>query len=194
MTALSEKYLAPNHRPPRDLTGDWKGRSLEQLINARSWRAVAEYCHDEIMASSAEKTSYLLGHWCLRLQALLRLGLFDHLATELAALFALLPPSSYRASLQSIPPSAEEPPFHPAVPFELFVLLAALPGLRGDPDTSIEELTELLKACKHEMWSQAPETPRRAMWRTRAEQVAAVLSAMLAQIRVCCPLTARLTV
>lgn len=154
------------------------------MIATRSWRAVAEYCHDQIMASSAERTSYLLAHWCLRLHALLRLSLFDHLATELAALFALLPPSSYRAPLQSAPPPPGEPLFHPAVPFEMFVLSAALPGLRGDPDASIEELTVVLKACKRTMWAHDASSSLRCMWKARAEKVAAVLAAMLAQVKV----------
>jgi hypothetical protein len=82
LTPIIDKYLPPNQRPQRDLTGAHRGRTLEQLIVgsaptpwpgplfladlvsrsqlSRSWRAVAEYCHDAIMESSADQTSFLL--------------------------------------------------------------------------------------------------------------------------------------
>ncbi|ORY64733.1 hypothetical protein BCR35DRAFT_308627 [Leucosporidium creatinivorum] len=186
LTPIIEKYLPPNQRPPRDLSGAWRGRTLDQLIASRSWRAIAEYCHDSIMEASPEQTSYLLSLWSLRLQCLLRLHLIEHLTTELSALFALLPPSTYLAFAPP-PPSPESPRFHPAVPFELHILLASLHGLRGERERTVESLAAVLRSIKEEMWAakrkgEEGEREEKA-WRERAERVGGILMSVLTDLR-----------
>lgn len=123
--------------------------------------------------------------WSLRLQALLRLHLIDHLTTELSSLFALLPPSSY-LSLNPPPSTVETPLFHPAVPFELHVLLASLHGLRGDLDRSVESLAAVLRGVKEELWAsrRRGDAEGETMWRGRAERVGGLLAGVLADLKV----------
>lgn len=159
------------------------------------------------MEASPEQTAYLLSvrlHtllllrseanyrnwkqlWSLRLQCLLRLHLIDHLTTELSALFALLPPSTYLAFAPP-PPSPETPRFHPAVPFELHVLLASLHGLRGERERTVESLAAVLRSVKEEMWAagRRGEEGLERVWRERAERVGALLTSVLTDLKVCC--------
>ncbi|GAA5862239.1 hypothetical protein JCM1840_001689 [Sporobolomyces johnsonii] len=183
VSALLDKYLPPNQRPQRDLTGAWQGRSLEELIAARSWRAVAMYCCDAITQSSPDRTSYILSHWILRFHALIRLHLIDPLAAELSRVYSLLPPSACLSS-PAFPAPPDTPLFHTAVPFELHFLAASLPGLQGNKETSVEGLATLMRATKAEMW--ASKRGGRAdehEWRSRAEKVGAAMTALLAELK-----------
>lgn len=77
LTPLLEKYLAPQDRPARDLTGDAHGKGLDEMIVGahlymhyltdrvleqaeRKWRCVARFCQDTITNASPERTSYIL--------------------------------------------------------------------------------------------------------------------------------------
>ncbi|KAL8276888.1 hypothetical protein RQP46_010716 [Phenoliferia psychrophenolica] len=110
LSTLVDKYIPPQERPPRDLTGEaWKRDpllSLDSLITNRSWRAVATFCRDAILAADPTLTSLILSHWVLRLHSLLRLHLIPLASLELSSLLSLLPPDL----------------FHPAVPFELYAV------------------------------------------------------------------------
>lgn len=61
LTPLLERYVnGTASAPRRDMTGEWRQSSLDQLIAGRKWRAVAKYCQDMITAGDAAETSYLL--------------------------------------------------------------------------------------------------------------------------------------
>ncbi|KAI5477939.1 tetratricopeptide repeat protein 15 [Pseudohyphozyma bogoriensis] len=185
LTALVEKYIRPEQRPKRDLSGEWRGTSVDELIATRRWHAVARYCHEIILARSAEETSFLLRHWTLRLHALLRLSLHTHFATELSSLYSILPPSSFLSNASTSPtldPSA--PLFHPAVPFEIHVMLATLPGLRGDRERSVEVLGDVVRGAKREYWAAKREgdVVKEGLWKTRVERVGALLGGVLEEL------------
>ncbi|BGP49391.1 hypothetical protein JCM10450v2_005280 [Rhodotorula kratochvilovae] len=180
---LLERYVPPEQRPQRDLSGDYSGRTLDQLITAHDWRGVARYAFDAITQSPPELTSHILSHWLLRFHALLRLHLLPALSAELAAVSALLPPTS---CLSPSPPP-DIPPFHPALPFELHLLQAALPALlpEGSKPAAVEALAALLSAAKGEMWRAKRagiEADDRA-WRERVERTAGVLGGVLGEMK-----------
>ncbi|GAA6028780.1 hypothetical protein JCM8097_007391 [Rhodosporidiobolus ruineniae] len=183
VSALLDKYLPPQQRPQRDLSGDWTGQTLSSLIASRNYRGTARYAYNAITQSTPEKTSYLLSHWLLRLHSLLRLRLVPQLAAELSALFALLPPSFCLAAPDVFP--SETPRFHLAVPFDLHVLAAALPGLQGDKAVGAERLTALLKNTKEEMWAakRAGRGEDEALGRGRAARVGKMLADLLVEIK-----------
>ncbi|SCV70379.1 BQ2448_1773 [Microbotryum intermedium] len=184
LTPLVERYLGPT--PPRDLSGvDCKGKTVQELITTRKWRGLAELCHDAIMGSSAEKTSFLLGHWTLRLHCLLRLHLVEHFATELRGLIAILPPFISLTPPPSHPTASTPPRFNPLIPFELHIMLASLPALRGAPERSVENLSVLLKNVRCEMWvcEWRDEHDFAQKWKTRAERIAGMIAAALVEIK-----------
>ncbi|BGP41240.1 hypothetical protein JCM10449v2_005215 [Rhodotorula kratochvilovae] len=180
---LLERYVPPEQRPQRDLSGDYSGRTLDQLITAHDWRGVARYAYDAVTQSPPELTSHILSHWLLRFHALLRLHLLPALSAELAAVSALLPPTS----CLSTSPAPDIPPFHPALPFELHLLQAALPALlpEGSKPAAVEALAALLSAAKGEMWRAKRagiEADDRA-WRERVERTAGVLGGVLGEMK-----------
>ncbi|KAM0786510.1 hypothetical protein ACM66B_001968 [Microbotryomycetes sp. NB124-2] len=165
VAVLVEKYIPAQNRPPRDLSGAWQGQTLDELISARKWRAIASYCHDTILDSSPEQTSYLLSLWCLRLHAILRLRLVEHFVAEVSALIALLPD----------PPPGHE--FHSVVPFELRVYQISVLTLRGNAKAAVVEYSYLTKACKAQMWAAeaASDKDKARMWLRRADRIAGML-------------------
>ncbi|SGY14753.1 BQ5605_C013g07086 [Microbotryum silenes-dioicae] len=208
LTPLVERYLGPS--APRDLSGaDGKGKTVQELIvsrhvkpcipnsgadvniastlqqTARKWRGLAELCHDVIMSSSPEATSFLLGHWLLRLHCLLRLHLVEHFATELLGLIAILPPLVSLTPPPARPTGITPPRFIPVIPFELHVMLATLPALRGDPERSVGNLSVLLKNIRCEMWvcEWRDEHDIAQEWKTRAERIAGMIAAALVEIK-----------
>ena len=81
LSALLERYLPANQIPQRDLSGNYQGQTLDELIvrplicprrhdvrltehlmmqSARNWRAVARFCQDTIIHSSPRNTSHIL--------------------------------------------------------------------------------------------------------------------------------------
>lgn len=125
-------------------------------------------------------------HWLLRFHALLRLHLVGALSAELSAVTSLLPPAPY---LSPNPPS--DLPFHPSVPFDLYLLSASLPSLvpdieGGDKPAAVEALARLLQAAKGEMWraKRAGDGGTEGEWRERVERVGEVLSGVLSEIKV----------
>lgn len=98
----------------------------------------------------------------------------------MAGLFYLLPPSAYLA-----PPSSDtqEEQFDKLVPFEMFVILAGLPGLQGDKEKSVELYGKILRGCKMEMRRCDDETEK-LRWRTRAQHVGKVMAETLVQLGV----------
>ncbi|TNY24325.1 hypothetical protein DMC30DRAFT_443507 [Rhodotorula diobovata] len=182
---LLEQYVPPEHRPRRDLSGDYRGQTLDQLVAAHNWRGVARLAYDQITQSPPQQTAHILDHWLLRFHALLRLHLVGALSAELSAVTSLLPPAPY---LSPNPPS--DLPFHPSVPFELYLLSASLPSIvpdieGGDKPAAVEALARLLQAAKGEMWraKRAGDGGTEGEWRERVERVGEVLSGVLSEIK-----------
>ncbi|BGP01062.1 hypothetical protein RTBOTA2_004471 [Rhodotorula toruloides] len=186
VSLLLEKYLRPEHRPARDLSGDWRDKTLDELISTHNWRGVARYCYDAITQSPPEQTTYILSHWLLRFEALVRLRLIQPLAAELASITSLLPPSSCFGPVElSEPSEADIPLFHPAVPFELHVLVASLPSLQGQQARSVELVSMLLRSCKDALWTAKPEGREEdeRIWTGRVERLGVLLAELLADIK-----------
>ena len=102
------------------------------------------------------------------------------------ALFNLLPPSLYLDP--ALPPHASppEPLFHPAVPFEIHVLISTLPGLQGDHALAVESLGDLLRGVKMEMWGarRRGDAEQESVWRERAERVGGITAGVLVEMKV----------
>lgn len=62
LTPLLERYINGSVSTPsrRDMTGEWRGHSLDDLILGRKWRSVAKYCQDKILECDPGRTTYLL--------------------------------------------------------------------------------------------------------------------------------------
>ncbi|GAA6049337.1 hypothetical protein JCM3770_007295 [Rhodotorula araucariae] len=180
---LLERYVPPEQRPQRDLSGDYHGKNLDALIEAHDWRGVARYSYDAITQSPPELTSHILSHWLLRFHALLRLRLLPALAAELANVFVLLPPTSCISPI----PAPDLPLFHPGIPFELHLLAATLPSLvpDGSKTAAVEALAALLTAAKREMWraARARAAEEERAWRERVERAAGVLGAVMGEMK-----------
>ncbi|BGP33303.1 hypothetical protein JCM10296v2_005099 [Rhodotorula toruloides] len=186
VSLLLGKYLRPEHWPARDLSGDWRGKTLDQLIATHNWRGVARYCYDAITQSPPEQTVYILTHWLLRFQALIRLRLVQPLAAELASVTSLLPPSSCFGPVELTEPrEADIPLFHPAVPFEMHVLVASLPSLQGQQARSVELVAMLIRSCKEALWAAKHEGKEgdQRIWTDRVERVGVLLAELLAEVK-----------
>ncbi|GAA5864881.1 hypothetical protein JCM8547_009259 [Rhodosporidiobolus lusitaniae] len=184
VSALLDKYLPPQQRPHRDLSGNWEGQTLEMLIANRNYRATARYAYNAITQAPPERTAYILSHWLLRFHSLLRLRLIPQLAAELSTLLSLLPPFTCLAlSPLAFPPGT--PRFHPAVPFDLHVLAASLPSLQGNKLGAVEALSALLRSTKEEMWERkrAGKAEEEELWKRRAERLGRMLTDLLSEIK-----------
>lgn len=78
--------------------------------------------------------------------------------------------------------------FHPAVPFELHLLSAALPSFdtAPDPAAAVERLAALIQASKGEMWHcrRVGDERGEREWRERVERTAQVLSGVMGEVKV----------
>ena len=82
--------------------------------------------------------------WVLRCFAIQHLRLYEHLATELAALFDILP-EPYPALRRRASDDAE-PFFHPLLPFELLVYRARASALLGNHELAFSGLWILVRS------------------------------------------------
>lgn len=133
-------------------------------------------------------------HWSLRLHALLRLSLIPLLANEISSLASLLslpPPFATVSSPQSGPPSPTFPShpasvyaLDPAIPFSIYLLLAAVPSIQGAPEESVERLSVLARASKEEMWRAGQATDLGKIWMERVKEVGGMLSVVLLEVKV----------
>ncbi|KAG6335842.1 hypothetical protein ID866_3256 [Astraeus odoratus] len=90
MGALLTRYIPPERRPRRDVTGEWSGREMHEMVMSNSWRALAKMARDLIVASDPEDLCRILDLWSLRLSALARLRLANQASAECNNLFAVL--------------------------------------------------------------------------------------------------------
>ncbi|KAF9224009.1 hypothetical protein BS17DRAFT_780349 [Gyrodon lividus] len=90
LSALLTKYVSPEQRPRRDVTGEYSGRDVHEMVMSNSWRALARMARDRIVASDPEDLGRILDLWSLRLASLARLRLTNQASAECTNLFAVL--------------------------------------------------------------------------------------------------------
>ncbi|KAH9852648.1 hypothetical protein C2E23DRAFT_730367 [Lenzites betulinus] len=177
LSTLLSKYIPPEKRPPRDLTGDYSraGGELHPMIMTNSWRAIARQARDRIVEADPEEVPYILSLWYLRLSALARMRLFNQTAAECTHLFAVL--------------NALEPPAHRAyllervLPFELEVLHARLRYWAGDHVGHLDALAALLRRCRERARKAGTDRAAQAMWAERGARVCLIIASQLIEMR-----------
>ncbi|OCH85501.1 hypothetical protein OBBRIDRAFT_762865 [Obba rivulosa] len=172
LTTLLMKYVPPDRRPARDLSGEWQRSDFPTLVMTNSWRALARMARDRIVEADPENVQLILSLWYLRLSSLARLRLFNQTSAECTNLFTVLnaiEPASARAWV-----------FARALPFELEVLHARLKYWAGDHMGHLDALAALLRRCRN----QARAHPADAeMWRERGARMALVIASQLIEMK-----------
>lgn len=117
--------------------------------------------------------------------------LFVNELSSLASLLGLPPPFANVTSLDSQPLSPTFPSqsdsvytLDPAIPFSIYLLLAAVPSIQGVPEESVELLSMILRSSKEEMWRAGQATNVGKMWTERVKDVGGMLSVVLLEVKV----------
>ncbi|KIP01161.1 hypothetical protein PHLGIDRAFT_123601 [Phlebiopsis gigantea 11061_1 CR5-6] len=153
LTSLLTKYIPPERRPTRDVSGDWQHADFHTLVMTNSWRALARMARDRIVKCNPGDVSLILELWSLRLSSLARLRLFNQTAAELNNLYAVLTSGSIPAAAPPSPGARRnvgprEYLWQTLVPFELEVLHAKTRYWAGEHMAYVDELTALVTRCK----------------------------------------------
>ncbi|KAL4248106.1 hypothetical protein ABKN59_007783 [Abortiporus biennis] len=181
LTTLLTKYISPDKRPHRDLSGDWQRNDFHTLVMTNSWRALARMARDRIVNTNPEEVQLILSLWYLRLSSLARLRLFNQCSAELTNLFTVL-------NSQSIPPSSAQYIFDKLLPFELEVLRARVKYWAGDFMGYLDELSALVKRCqkmsrKVTKGKKARDEAVVAMWKERGARVCLIMASQLIEMK-----------
>ncbi|THG97246.1 hypothetical protein EW026_g4723 [Hermanssonia centrifuga] len=177
LTTLLTKYISPEKRPARDLTGDWQRNDFHTLVMTNSWRALARMARDRIVVANPEDLTLILSLWYLRLASLARLRLFNQTSAECSNLFTVLnaiEPAGARAWL-----------FERILPFELEVLEAKTKYWAGDHMGYLDALVALLKRCKEKskMYGRKKDPSNVAMWKERGARVCLIVASQLIEMK-----------
>lgn len=155
LTNLLIKYIPPERRPARDISGEWQHTDFHTLVMTNSWRALARMARDRIVSSNPGDVGLILELWSLRLTSLARLRLFNQTSAELSNLYAVLTASSIPAESPLSPLDGRPRGLSPRaylwerlVPFELEVLHAKTRYWAGDHMGYVDELAVLVARCK----------------------------------------------
>ncbi|KAI0825810.1 hypothetical protein BC629DRAFT_1276940 [Irpex lacteus] len=177
LTTLLTKYIPPERRPSRDLTGQWHRADFHTLVMTNSWRAIARMARDRIVSANPEDLTLILSLWYLRLSALARMRLFNQTSAECANLFTVL------NSIQ--PESARNWLYERILPFELEVLHAKTKYWAGDHMGYLDALVSLLKRCKLQARQMARKKDQVAngMWKERGSRLCLILASQLIEMR-----------
>ncbi|KAI8996438.1 hypothetical protein BD414DRAFT_409004 [Trametes punicea] len=177
LSTLLTKYISPDKRPPRDLTGDYSraGGELHPLIMTNSWRAIARQARDRIVEADPEDVPYILSLWYLRLSSLARMRLFNQTSAECTNLFAVLNAVE--------PREARDYLFDRILPFELEVLHARLKYWAGDHIGHLDALAALLRRCKAKARAARADPAAAAMWTERGARVCLIIASQLIEMR-----------
>ncbi|KAI6041301.1 hypothetical protein EDC04DRAFT_2565901 [Pisolithus marmoratus] len=191
LSPLLTKHVPPEQRPRRDVTGEWTGREMHEMVMSNSWRALARMARDLIVASDPEDLSRILDLWSLRLSALARLRLTNQASAECTNLFAVLnaiPPTSSAANLVL----AARLSALSAYPFELSVLRARVHYWAGDARGYIDALAGLLAGCKAKARAEgkiesdgalATAEANFSMWLERSARVCLMIASQLVEMK-----------
>ncbi|KAF9647421.1 hypothetical protein BDM02DRAFT_3098171 [Thelephora ganbajun] len=191
LSTLLNKYILPEKRPMRDLTGEWQRHDFHSLVMSNSWRAIARMTRDRLVASNPEEISAILPLWFLRLSCLARLRLFNQCTAECTNLYSVL------SSIE--PLSSRKYIFDRLVPFELEVLHARLKYWAGDSVGYLDMMYGLVKKCKlmakialeegEREREKQMERERRgraalvAMWRERGSRIALIIASQFIEMK-----------
>ncbi|KAJ9114416.1 hypothetical protein QFC20_001559 [Naganishia adeliensis] len=163
LSSLIARYVPVETRPIRDVSGEWRGRTIEELVATGSWRALACYARDQLVAREIRDIPIILELWHIRLHALLRLQLSAQHTRELSTLDRALAYVSRK--------SIEHGNIQTFVPFEIDVFRAK--AAREADGTAYEALVGLLRRCQERARDAKGE--ERDVWVQRAGRVGAVL-------------------
>ncbi|RDX48174.1 hypothetical protein OH76DRAFT_1352964 [Lentinus brumalis] len=177
LSTLLTKYIPPEKRPPRDLTGDYarSGGEIHPLVMTNSWRAVARQARDRIVEADPEDVSYILSLWYLRLSSLARMRLFNQTSAECTNLFTVL------HAIEA--PEKRAFLFDRVLPFELEVLYAKLKYWAGDHMGYLDALAALLHRCKTKARSTKSDPAAAAMWTERGSRVSLIIASQLIEMK-----------
>ncbi|TBU27304.1 hypothetical protein BD311DRAFT_665670 [Dichomitus squalens] len=177
LSTLLTKYIPPDKRPPRDLTGDYvrSGGEIHPLVMTNSWRAIARQARDRIVEADPEEVSYILSLWYLRLSSLARMRLFNQTSAECTNLFTVLHAIE--------PPDARAFLFDRVLPFELDVLYAKLKYWAGDHMGYLDALAALLQRCKRKARAARADAATAAMWTERGARVCLIIASQLVEMK-----------
>ncbi|KAI9064801.1 hypothetical protein FKP32DRAFT_1685335 [Trametes sanguinea] len=182
LSTLLTKYIPPEKRPPRDLTGDYSrvGGELHPMIMTSSWRAIARQARDRIVEADPEDVPYILSPrrtqlWYLRLSSLARMRLFNQTSAECTNLFTVLNAVEPRETREYL--------FDRILPFELEVLYARLKYWAGDHVGYLDALTALLRRCKSKARAARTDQTAGGMWTERGARVCLIIASQLVEMR-----------
>ncbi|OSD04792.1 hypothetical protein PYCCODRAFT_1363432 [Trametes coccinea BRFM310] len=177
LSTLLTKYIPPEKRPPRDLTGDYSrvGGELHPMIMTNSWRAIARQARDRIVEADPEDVPYILSLWYLRLSSLARMRLFNQTSAECTNLFAVLNAVEPRETREYL--------FDRILPFELDVLHARLKYWAGDHVGYLDALAALLRRCKAKARGARADQTAAGMWTERGARVCLIIASQLVEMR-----------
>lgn len=176
LTALLTKYIPPEKRPVRDITGDWQHSDFHTLVITNSWRALARMARDRIVASNPENVALILDLWYLRLASLARLRLFNQTSVECTNLFVVLNGIE--------PPETHKYVFDRVLPFELEVMQTRLKYWSGDHMGYLDALNALLNRCRTNARSATPgDTTTVSMWKERGARICLIIASQMVEMK-----------
>ncbi|KAI0083930.1 hypothetical protein BDY19DRAFT_987738 [Irpex rosettiformis] len=177
LTTLLTKFIPPERRPTRDLSGQWQRTDFHTLVMTNSWRAIARMARDRIVSANPEDLALILPLWYLRLSALARMRLFNQTSAECINLFTVL------NSVQ--PENARSWLFERLLPFELEVLYAKTKYWAGDHMGYLDALVSLLRRCKQQARQMARKKDQVAngMWKERGSRLCLILASQLIEMK-----------
>ncbi|KAH9911879.1 hypothetical protein B0H21DRAFT_828887 [Amylocystis lapponica] len=175
LTTLLTKYISPEKRPARDLTGEWHRTDVNTLVMTNSWRALARMARDRIVEADPEDLKVILELWHMRLASLARLRLFNQTSAECTNLFTVLNAIE--------PPAARQWLFERVLPFDLEVLHARLKYWAGDHMGYLDALAALLRRCKAKTRQPKLDAVGAALWRERGTRLCLILASQLVEMK-----------
>jgi len=183
LSDLIEKHVPPEKRPRRDsieLADVEKMKTsdaLQDLVNRKSWRAVARFARNRIVQTNPSHLAEILQLWYVRLQALVNLRLYQLALAELDKLGDLNRQEYTYEYHQGLFPGMSGM----MIPFELRVLWANLPGWMKHQNTSIERITLLALECQKIQQGNAKEDM--TVWKKREVSLYIMLANFLLEIK-----------
>ncbi|KAI0343024.1 hypothetical protein BDW22DRAFT_1393758 [Trametopsis cervina] len=177
LTTLLTKYIPPEKRPARDLTGQWHRADFHTLVMTNSWRAIARMARDRIVSANPEDLPLILSLWYLRLSALARMRLFNQTSAECTNLFSVI------NGIQ--PESARTWLYERLLPFELEVLHAKTKYWAGDHMGYLDALVALLTLSKRKAReaSKKKDATTNGMWKERGARLCLIIASQLIEMK-----------
>ncbi|KAL4259902.1 Trafficking protein particle complex subunit 12 [Pleurotus pulmonarius] len=174
LTTLLNKYIPPDKRPVRDLTGEWQRSDFHTLVMTNSWRALARMARDRMVNTDPEEIALILSLWYIRLASLARLRLFNQTSAECTNLFSVLNAIE--------PPSTRKYVFERILPFELEVMQARLKYWTGDHMSYLDALNVLLQKCRISARG-AKDDITVSMWKERGARMCLIIASQLVEMK-----------